>query len=565
MKHTAAYFLILWSILMAMCACTSPMPENLIVAEQVMEEHPDSALSLIEALSPDDIRGNAPRAKYALLLTQAQTKNYIPIPSDSLINVALDYYDDGSTSTDLMKTLFYKGSIMYDHSDLSSSIRYATRAHDLAVHFDDDYWRAKSAELMTFILLDSYLYKETEIYAIEACEYYKRVGKIANNRFSLCDLSVLYSRQEKYNRAITILDSVYTVTNNSEQPDTMIMGYCTNALMATYLSSHQYEKADSMRNVIINFGEISNPLNFLVNSAKTLLRLGKPDEAYAFISQANSLANGDFDYASIYTFLVDYYKEKGQYKEAQIYTDSILNFQNRAAKQLIEQSAMTSMRDYYNSMAVEESQKSSRLTNILIACSIVFIIAVIVFIIIYRLRIRLKNAELDSKISDIIILSSTVEKQRQDIRLLSDKISDKSAQEMNDIIEKLFRNKWEMLNHMCNEYFEKRDNDATRGTIINAIESEIDNLRSPKNLKEIEDAVNRYMDGIASNLRTQCPFLKEEDYTFVSLIFAGLSPRAICLLFEINLKRYYNKRQYIIEKIRSSSAPSKSLFLSRFK
>ena len=54
-------------------------------AEAVMREHPDSAYRLLCGIdSTRQLRGES-RARYALLMTQAQYKNGVPLPNDSLI------------------------------------------------------------------------------------------------------------------------------------------------------------------------------------------------------------------------------------------------------------------------------------------------------------------------------------------------------------------------------------------------------------------------------------------------------------------------------------------------
>jgi hypothetical protein len=75
---------------------------ELQAVERVMGAHPDSALSLLRKISsPDRLHGRN-RAYYALLLTQAYYKNYLPVTDDSLIRIAADYYASGSDSLPLI-------------------------------------------------------------------------------------------------------------------------------------------------------------------------------------------------------------------------------------------------------------------------------------------------------------------------------------------------------------------------------------------------------------------------------------------------------------------------------
>ena len=58
-----------------------------------MQFHPDSALHLLQNTDISALHGKADLAYYALLLTQVRDKNHISQTSDSLLNIAVRYYD----------------------------------------------------------------------------------------------------------------------------------------------------------------------------------------------------------------------------------------------------------------------------------------------------------------------------------------------------------------------------------------------------------------------------------------------------------------------------------------
>ena len=70
----------------------SSFSSSLSEAELLILTYPDSALSLLENLNPNN-EDISLKARYALLLTQAEDKNYILHTDDSLINMAVSYYD----------------------------------------------------------------------------------------------------------------------------------------------------------------------------------------------------------------------------------------------------------------------------------------------------------------------------------------------------------------------------------------------------------------------------------------------------------------------------------------
>ena len=83
-------------------------------ADSVMEEYPNSALHILESIEPQQLSTQADRVYYALLLTQARDKNYIVQTDDSLIRIAVQYYDSIGNVSMQAKAHYYKGCIYRD-------------------------------------------------------------------------------------------------------------------------------------------------------------------------------------------------------------------------------------------------------------------------------------------------------------------------------------------------------------------------------------------------------------------------------------------------------------------
>lgn len=96
------------------CSCTQNETSDILSkAERCMEAYPDSALSLLNQIPhPDRLYGKL-CADYALLLTQARDKNYLDsLQSDSLIKLAVDYYQDSDDNVKAGKALLYYGKML---------------------------------------------------------------------------------------------------------------------------------------------------------------------------------------------------------------------------------------------------------------------------------------------------------------------------------------------------------------------------------------------------------------------------------------------------------------------
>ena len=113
------YCIFLLFILVALISCNDPKPvtDTLHRAEALMNEYPDSAWTLLNTISPDEMEQNRNRALYALLYTQAQDKTYRDETDDSLISVAVDYYRDTDDVRRKFLSYYYKGRVHFNAKD----------------------------------------------------------------------------------------------------------------------------------------------------------------------------------------------------------------------------------------------------------------------------------------------------------------------------------------------------------------------------------------------------------------------------------------------------------------
>ena len=95
---------------------------QLLRAEAVMDEHPDSALTIIMAVDSSALATPADSALYNLLLTQAQVKNDVPADYLERISKAESYYRRQQDKPRLMLALLYLGEYYYNHSSYEEAI-----------------------------------------------------------------------------------------------------------------------------------------------------------------------------------------------------------------------------------------------------------------------------------------------------------------------------------------------------------------------------------------------------------------------------------------------------------
>ena len=172
-------------LLLAFTACgdKSSLTDVLNRAEVLMNEHPDSSLTLLRTLSFDDFRKESNRARYALLHSQALDKNYIDITSDSLISVAVEYYKDKDDVRSKFLSYYYMGRVHANGERYLQATSCLMESEQLVDEVDDDYLSGLLYSEMGRIYRLYYDYpKSLEAYQ-KAAGFYERAGKIRHRNY----------------------------------------------------------------------------------------------------------------------------------------------------------------------------------------------------------------------------------------------------------------------------------------------------------------------------------------------------------------------------------------------
>lgn len=114
MKKNIVFLLILIPIIWISCDGMGHQTIDFRKIENLMPQHPDSALMLLEQIENKENLSRKDKAHYYLLLTEAQDKTFVKHETDSLITIATDYYEETDDLERKAKAWYYKGLINND-------------------------------------------------------------------------------------------------------------------------------------------------------------------------------------------------------------------------------------------------------------------------------------------------------------------------------------------------------------------------------------------------------------------------------------------------------------------
>lgn len=553
--HAPIRLLAVLILLAAGLAACDTTGSRLRAIDGIIEDDPARALAELQ-LMPTAGRSHADSAYYALLYTQAQIKNYINVDSDSLISIAYDAYKFSGNRDLRRRTHFYQAQVAYYRGDYRNAMQDAIVAYDIAKEEDNPYWIAKAAELMADIFFYSYNHEQAELFSSEAADNYLKANKILNHRYALCALASNFLNNHKPKAAILILDSLQAIVRTEKPLDTTLDDFITSIRCSDMLDNQHYDLLKkSLPENIDSINDNLTKIDVSIFKSYVLTNDGDSNSADRLLAEAYALTDDDKERIRIMYASYLIYKQTAHPWQALELADSMLYLQSSIGEQMLKESVTGVQRDFYSTKAVAQQHKSTLMGRMLLWVALTALIIILLLIIIYRLRIRTKNAELEANLSSLMRLQQQSDKLTAENKRISSEITDTSTA--------LFRDKWTTLNMLCGEYLTIDEPGHRREDVLNKLEREIKKLRTPQSLHEIEAAVDNYMGSIMTMLRYECPILSEDDYTFLSLIYAGFSSRAVCVLIGIKYKLFYLKKSRLTKRILASDAPHRQLFVDK--
>ncbi len=560
------YFIIGFLIL----GCTHDAVYNeLKRAESVIDEHPDSANAILESIDVAALRGGESRALHALLLTRARSKLKTYDTNDSLIDIAVDYYGESDNLNSCMSN-FYKGEVNFNAGNYRTAIAYATTALYIAGNLGDDYWQARSHDLIADIYQLTYGVDEALSSRRRAAELFHRVGRRDNELYDYIVLAdCLSGAKWQYEETLELLDSVRHLTEGMDSD--MIACYFESYIEPLKELGRNEEALDYYYRYLqykISPGYWTD----YEDIAEIYFKLGNDDSMMHYLERAKEFPHENYmDNASYHDVLYKIAYAKGDLDSALKEMTTINKINLNRSKNALRQEIALLQRDEFSQKARYERERS-RDIMLYSAIGIILLGAVSLLVVInYRQRLKMKDMELREKASESALLMDEVEETRirlsheQDTREEMERRFFRERDEKDATVRRLFREQFSAIDGILSEYYSKRDAPGMRARIADDLDRAISTIGSADKLSELEDIINRYNDGVIAKLREQISPVDDRSVSILTLSAAGFSLRSISLITGINTGNINNLWYRLKKRVADSSAPDRELILTLFR
>lgn len=293
----------------SLSSCSSSVKNPLLsCADSLMEARPDSALFILESISSPQKLPRADRALYALLLTQAKYKNYIPLENDSLIKTAVEYYGDRKKSLYAAKAHYYWGATYRDMGYTSFAVEEYLAAIRL-MPVEDEF-----LAMIYDNLAECYEEEDLGNVAEEAYRSAYRILKGESGQiYPLRGIARVFLLQNEKDSALCYYQQALDCALAVQDSD--LIGALYHDFAMVYNEKKEYIQADKYASKVIAIVSQDKLVNAYLLKAKIMLNLNELDSAsYFFSKDINEL--DIYGKVACYDGMYQIAKKKGEWKTA---------------------------------------------------------------------------------------------------------------------------------------------------------------------------------------------------------------------------------------------------------
>lgn len=533
-------------------------------ADSLMENHPDSALLLLENIDNTDTLLRADRAYYALLLTQAKDKNYIKHTTDSVMHKVVDYYDSGNNDILRMKAHYYLARVYQDMDSVSASVGEFLIALQLAEGVkDSDFICLSAANLGHFL-------KEHDL-PDEADSYYQRAEEVAlSKKDSLYWALVLINRadismhrgKEYYEEAEIELLKVLEFTKSNDYMS--VKRTVTNSLLFLYSNMERYDDAIQLgREYIYIQPDSIKKIDAYLILGDAFYNLSQNDSAYFYLKKSLLSPNYHTKYWA-YNLLSNMAAEKGLLLQSLQWKDSCLVYDNLASTLSYPVKTIKSLERMISQRYLIQYKSLAKWQWFAISFIVTILLLSLIYFVYKRQKYHKRLMQLDeerssmkelfnNKLAEIQRLHELIgqcEGDKAKIYVLDRQLKTVYA-ERDNLLDKLIR---------ALPVFKSLTLMIERNKDEKGSKERIDIKLWGKIISELDDVTNNF----TIRLSDQFPMLKKDDIHFCCLLKMGFKYSDIACLCGRTINMMYKRRDLVIERTELDASSSLETFIKAY-
>lgn len=574
--------LIMTACLFYACHNSKMHAPDLLLAEELMEEHPDSALALLKQI-PDTLYTEGPeQALYCLLLTEAMDKTFTTHMTDSLVSIAVQYYDHGNDMKYKAHAWFYWGRVSHDllHKDKAlecylKAISYATQ----------------SADHKLLALIHNYLgnlYRQLELYeeAMKniriAYDYCLEVQDTLNIPCAIRDIGRVYLFKKDTDSAFVYLNHALELARLYR--NTAAEGSILNDIGSVYKQKKDYQNAIRFIQNSIPMKTEKEQYSSYLSLVRLYFRLNEVDSLKHYIQLAEKSP-------SIYVQEgTNYYRYKlsileKDYESAIIYNGKYQDLKDSINLKSQRDEIMRLKYDYKQKVLTKELEQKAAQERFLYICCILLLIIACAIGAYFHIRsrwsheqaLRLQEKKVQHEKELRLQSLEQIRQNQEQIEINRQKLIDKELDlqvAQKDLIiynTKLLKAENDLIDLKRQErnlrdklFHQTLLSDRIRCSGVDISKKDIS--LTPFCMKEysfLVEKLDEFYDDFSQRLKNRYPILKERDIEICCLIKGGARTGNIASLIPMTPNAVTKKKKQILDKMELKGIPLED-FLAAF-
>lgn len=510
-------------------------------AEVIMDDDAAYADSLMKLIDPYSIKKKERQARFALLYTAAEYKNYQVAPSDSLIMIAVRHYSISKNLDYRFLSFYYLGCVYMDLEKLTDAAVAYTQAEQLADRIDNDYWKGLLYSQLGQIFKEACDFRRALEYYGYSVSCFDNSSKELHKTYALFDIGDCYFYLQDFKTADSIMRIVEKRAKDIN--DSLLYVDCLyNRLSYSVYMNEPDSATKLLENYDLKLDVPSNSPSYLEMLALYYNGIKDYVKSESYLDQAWNCDLSERD--SIYLFFVSSLisESKGQTRESFDFYRNYTMLQNENLRMIMNQPILAVQKEQYRTIAENEFLKSRHARMTLMLCVVIFLLIIVIVLVTYHY----KKKHMKEQLFDSLALV-------EELKALNDKHKNTIKQLKNEVRTQ-FHERHDISNRLYSMYFDSESQEKiTKQQLAVTINSLIRDYTAPENVRNLDSFINESYDGIMDRLADVEMGLTDKELQLFRYSFAGLSSKSVSVLIKESPQNIYQMKSRLLKKVRRNS------------
>ncbi len=563
-------------------------------ADFLVQKYPDSALSVLEYYCEPDlgnikkINNSMGRAKYALLYSQALDEIRIYIKNDSIIRIALDYYnsysyarlckkaavkdhrsgksdikiciaDQDSMLLDKAKAFYYYGRILENRGKFKEAIvayldaavvlgslnSVRTRPDGTPGCEAEDYLKGRIYGVLAGMLYEQHSLKDALGYYRLAVQAYENIGDIRKLMLMTERKAIVQYLLNNYQGALGDYNSAIRYAGMLNDTSKIISLSRGMAALVFHFTGDIKLTKEILIDTSEKYGYVLEYRDYPL-LASVYLKERRIARARFFFGKSLEKETNYTPHQKVGMYSVGASIEAatGNYAKAYEYSRKMAFISDSLNKNTRDNLVVELIQEYNNRQldiekAVQEQKYGyiSIIYMLVIIISGLIIVGAVIIILAHRDNICRKNKEIEEYLQQL----NAIEESRNNIMEKLDSHIEKEA-----LLKELLQTRFAEVKELARTYYEYGYSKNLQKKVEEILSVQ---LLHGESFEIIEKVVNAQKEGAISKIRREFPGIKEDYIKLLCLIYSGFSPQEICAVLNDTPQNIYVKKYRLKSKL----------------